>query len=63
MTLFTVVESRCHICKDSEAIKHGTYVRVAWPDGFVREVCDTCWARDTEGMDERLDMEEGDDGD
>jgi hypothetical protein len=35
--------ARCLMCFGD--IEHGAYVRVAFPDGSVRELCDTCMER------------------
>lgn len=55
-----VLDRACYLCHRTDPIRYGTFVRVAWPDGFVRDVCDDCWSKN-EGHDEVLDMEEGDD--
>lgn len=53
----------CAICRRSEPLVWGTYVRVSWPDGSVREVCDLCMERADEGLgvDETLDYSEEED--
>lgn len=55
----------CFLCHRDAPIKYGTYVRVSWPDGSVKDICDDCWEKGNEGLaflDECLDME-GDDYD
>lgn len=49
------VEWACFLCHAD--ISHGDYVRVGWPDGSVRDVCDTCVSRadDSEPLEEYLD--------
>jgi hypothetical protein len=57
----TMRARRCYLCHRD--ISDGLYVRVSWPDGHVRDVCDVCYARadDDSPLDETLDMSEGDD--
>jgi hypothetical protein len=58
MDLVTIHD--CFLCKRSDPIKHGTYVRVSWPDGSVKDICDDCWEK-ADRVDEYLDMTEDDD--
>lgn len=48
----------CFLCKRTDPIAHGTYVRVSWPDGSVKDVCDDCYAKSD--WDQRMDMGEDD---
>ena len=46
----------CFLCHRSDPIKHGTYVRVSWPDGSVKDICDDCYQK--ADVDETLDYTE-----
>lgn len=48
----------CSLCHRDHG---GNYVRVSWPDGSVRDVCDICMEKADEGRphDETLTYEEG----
>lgn len=56
MTLVTL--RACVLCHRDAPIRYGTYRRVSWPDGSVRELCDDCFEK--ADVTETLDMSEGD---
>lgn len=58
LDLVTLADS-CFLCKRSDPIKHGTYVRVSWPDGSVKDICDDCFEK--ADVVETLDMTEDSD--
>ena len=49
----------CFLCRRDAPIRNGTYVRVGWPDGTVKDICDDCFEK--ADVEERLDMSEDDD--